>query len=318
VRFLSDQGVALLRLRLQEAVTKWWPHELAIFNAVWESFQPFLERPLTDQIAQEARSASMEEPLPKGLGFAAEELHNYATPHLVYLMSAVFAHLVGEQPSSEISESRIREVIKAYASRRAVPGCSEQDVVAKLTPLLWADFRHPPAGLTYTPETFVVLDSTVPNAKPTPARMEEIDTWRARGEKRWLFFDDMVQTVVIGRGKARQTFYPGRQTRRLLREILLRVSVGAVARETLYSEVWGETDVEPGTFREAFSSMHGQTGGMLKEKFRLKDDQDMVRIEMPESFLAIWLAGASEKPSTRLSSGHSLGKDDNENGGPES
>jgi len=293
VRFLSDQGIALLRLRLREAVTKWWPGELVMFNALWESFEPFLACSLVDELGRGPDRASVEEALLKGFGFAAEELHNYATPHLTQLMSAVFAHLLGERSSSEISESRIREMVKAYASHWPVPGCSEQEVVARLTPLLWIDFRCPPAGLTYTPERFVGLDSLAASATSVHVPIDEIEAWRVRGEKRWLFLDDTKGRVVIGKSKDRRAFQPNAQARRLLRGLLSRASVGAVARDTLCREVWAESDVEGGRFRTAFWNMHKETGGRLKKLITIEPREEKVAIEIRESFLAIWFPARS-------------------------
>ena len=297
--FLSQYSVDVLKKRIREAIADWRPGELYTFQAFWQILRPTLDLPLDDIAQLSLLSEPPDDRTPRGWGFAAEQMHNYATPKIALLLTNAFAHLLLEAPSGKISQDRIREVVKAYASQCPVPYGSEQEIVARLTPLLWMDFSHShSSAFTYTPDTFSCLDSASKSLEPIHVPVEEIEVWRIRGKKRWLFFDDIEKTVAIGTGKARQTFHLARQARRLLRELLLRVPIGAVQRARLHAEVWGKTDVEPGTFREAFVSMHKQAGGLLTDNFILGGDPDIVEIEMPKSFLAIWLASASKKTST--------------------
>jgi len=299
VRFLSEYSVDVLRKRIREAIVEWRPEELFVFHPFWEALRPALELPLDEIVELSLLGGLPDKPAPRGWNFAAEQMHNYAVPKIALLMVNSFAQLLLEAPSGEISQDRIREVIKAYASRTPVPGSSEQEVVTRLTPLLWIDFRNPSsATLTYTPETFSCLDSDSRKRGPIHVPIEELEVWRQRGKKRWLFLDGIKKTVAIGTGKARRTFRLSRLAFRLLRELLLRVPVGAVERSRLHAEVWSRQDVEPGTFREAFSDMHKQTGGLLEKNFRLRDDPDAVTIEMSKSFLAIWLASEGKETLT--------------------
>jgi len=227
-------------------------------------------------------------------GFASEEVHTRTLLGLAFLLMSAFVHLLREHDrcTGDISVRRIKDVLRLYAKFADIPGCSEEEIVAALTSVLWLEFRRPGAAsrLTYTPETFAALDSESTAGRPVAAGMDELKAWREKGAGRWLFLDNTIGEATIGEGKARRTHELSRQPRLFLQELLLHARFGVVARSNLAEAVRGKDTVLTGSgFREAMSRMHKQTGGLLKRYFSLGEAHHLVTIRRLPSYCAIWI-----------------------------